>query len=127
MTLVDTSVWIRGFRSQEPYRTELDRLLASKSIVGHPLVYGELMIGDSGGRKAFLGEYTNSPWCSMIDHEEVVMLVEARRLNGRGISWIDAHLLASAMADRITLWTADTSLAAIAEQLGVAHKGPRIH
>jgi hypothetical protein len=54
----------------------------------------------------------------------VAEFVQVRRLRGRGIGWIDAHLLASAMVERCTLWTADTSLANLAVELGVGHTSP---
>jgi hypothetical protein len=39
---------------------------------------------------------------------------------GRGIGWVDAHLLASVLLDRIRLWTLDARLARVARELGVA-------
>jgi hypothetical protein len=56
-----------------------------------------------------------------VPHDEVVEFVEARGLQGRGIGWIDAHLLASTVVERCTLWTVDASLAVLAAELGVAH------
>lgn len=50
MVLVDTSVWIRSLQNRVPYLAELDRLLGLDEVAGHELVYGELLIGDKGGR-----------------------------------------------------------------------------
>ena len=50
MVLVDTSIWIRFLAGTEPYAGELDRLLADDEVLGHDFVYGELLIGDRGGR-----------------------------------------------------------------------------
>lgn len=47
--------------------------------------------------------------------------VRSRNLNGRGIGWVDVHLLASAIVGRFKLWTADAALGALANRLGVAH------
>ncbi len=47
MVLVDTSVWMRFIANRMPYAAELDRLLERDEAVGHDLVYGELLIGDS--------------------------------------------------------------------------------
>lgn len=52
MVLVDTSVWIRFLTGREPYATELDSLLERDEVAGHELVFGELLIGDKGGRRA---------------------------------------------------------------------------
>ena len=120
MVLVDTSVWIRSLAGKEPYRASLDRLLADESVLGHELVYGELLIGDPGARSATLTHYRRFSYAASVAHEEVVALVRARRLFGRGIGWIDAQLLASMLVAGARLYTADTSLAAIARDLGVA-------
>ena len=122
MVLADTSAWVRFFFGQEPFLSRMDRLLASRWVAGHPLVYAELLMGDRGGRQKFLLEYAQSHQAIFVPHEEVIAFVHLRRLNGRGIGWIDAHLLASALADRMQLFTADERLVAIAEELGCAYK-----
>jgi predicted nucleic acid-binding protein len=122
MVLVDTSVWIRYFFDQEPYASEIDRMLDLEAIAGHELVYGELLIGDRGGRKKFLGVYERMYQASTVPHHKVVALVRDRNLHGRGVGWIDVHLLACALAERLQVWTADQHFAAIAKDLGVAYK-----
>lgn len=52
--LVDTSVWIRFLSNQAPFAAELDRLLADDAVAGHEFVYGELLVGDRGGRERLL-------------------------------------------------------------------------
>lgn len=59
----------------------------------------------------------------VVAHSEVGEFVRRRRLQGRGIGWIDTHLLSSALVGRAGLWTADTRLAAAASELGVGYKG----
>jgi predicted nucleic acid-binding protein len=120
--LVDTSVWIRFLANRSPYATELEELLGRDEVSGHELVYGELLIGDTGGRMALLSNYDRIDRAPLVPHAEVVAFVHDRRLNGRGIGWIDAHLLASALVSRATLWTADLALAAIAADLGIAYE-----
>jgi len=122
VVLVDTSIWIRSFRNRAPYAATLDALLDSEDVAGHPLVYGELLIGDRGGRELFLDLYQQMHQTGTVAHDEVVDFVRARKLHGRGIGWIDAHLLASALAERIQLWTADPRLGAIAGELGVSYE-----
>ncbi len=53
------------------------------------------------------------------ESEEVMTFVERHRLMGRGVGWVDVHLLASAALENVLLWTADRRLAAIAQSLGV--------
>lgn len=124
MVLADTSVWIRFFASRTPYATELDRLLDRDEVIGHELVYGELLIGDRGGRTKFLAAYEKIQQASIVPHHEVVAFVCRRELHGRGVGWIDIHLLASAIVGRFRLWTADASLAALAQELGVGYEMP---
>lgn len=121
MVLVDTSVWIRFLANRAPYAEKLDELLALDQVLGHHLVYGELLIGDCGGRRGFLETYRSISQASTVPHLEVVELVRYRKLQGRGVGWIDVHLLASALVERVRLWTEDARLAELAVELGVAY------
>jgi predicted nucleic acid-binding protein len=121
MILVDTSIWIRFLAGREPFARGLDRLLGGDEVLGHDLVYGELLVGERGGRAKFLATYAAMHQAPSVSHAEVVELVRSRKLSGRGIGWIDAHLLASTLVSRARLWTADTALNALSEALGVAH------
>jgi predicted nucleic acid-binding protein len=122
MVLVDTSVWIRSLAGRAPYMAEMDRLLGRDEVAGHDLVYGELLIGDRGGRKKLLAAYERIPQASIVPHREVVAFVRDRDLHGRGVGWIDVHLLASAIVGRLQLWTADPRFSAVAKELGVAYE-----
>ena len=120
--LVDTSIWIRFLSNHAPYAAELDALLSRDEVSGHELVYGELLIGDKGGRRHLLANYEQIHQAPVARHDEVVALVRDRRLHGRGIGWIDAHLLASALLGRLKLWTADPRLSALGGELGLAYR-----
>jgi predicted nucleic acid-binding protein len=120
--LVDTSVWIRFLSNRAPLAAELDRLLSRDEVSGHDFVYGELLIGDRGGRRELLVNYEQMDQAPIVSHREVVAFVHDRRLNGRGIGWIDAHLLASALVGRLKLWTVDGPLATVASELGIAYE-----
>ena len=55
--------------------------------------------------------------------EEAHFLIESRSLMGRGIGYIDVHLLASTLLnDEPALWTRDKRLAAIANELSVLYE-----
>lgn len=124
MVLADTSIWIRFIANREPYAEELNRLLSLDEVIGHQFVYGELLIGDRGGRAKLLVDYERIDHAKVVPHREVVAFVLNRRLHGLGVGWIDIHLLASAIVEGISLWTADPRLSALAEQLGVAYRPP---
>ncbi len=125
MVLVDTSVWIRFLAGRDPYASGLDPLLANDQVLGHDLVHGELLIGDSGGRTPLLTAYAKIHRASTVPHAEVVEFVNSRTLRGRGIGWVDAHLLAATLVERCTLWTVDGNLASLAAELRVAHAPAR--
>jgi predicted nucleic acid-binding protein len=120
--LVDTSVWIRFLSNQTPFAAELDKLLTDDAVAGHELVYGELLVGDRGGRQKLLRSYERMEQIPTVPHSEVVAFVRARKLHGRGIGWIDAHLLASALVGGVRLYTADGPLGTIADELGIAYR-----
>lgn len=119
MVLVDTSVWIRFLSNRAPHAGRLDDLLAHREVGGHDFVMGELLMGDLGGRRPLLADYALLPQAPVVSHPEVVEFVRQRRLHGRGIGWIDTHLLASALVARMPLWTVDPRLAAVASDLKI--------
>jgi predicted nucleic acid-binding protein len=119
MVLVDSSIWIRFLAGKKPFAEQLDALLDREEVLAHHFVHGELLIGERGGRAKLLASYVLLPHAPVIAHDEVVELVRARKLHGRGLGWIDAQLLASALVARAELWTADASLTAAAVDVGV--------
>jgi predicted nucleic acid-binding protein len=124
MVLVDTSVWVRFLANRAPYANELDRLLSLDEVAGHELVYGELLIGDRGGRGKLLAAYELMHQARIVPHLDVVEFVRKRKLHGLGIGWIDIHLLASAVVEAMRLWTTDPRLSAMASELGVTYEAP---
>src|SRR5260370_1648601 len=124
MVLVDTSVWIRFLANRAEYSAELDRLLGLDEVAGHELVYGELLVGDRGGRRDLLAAYERMRQARLVPHRDVVEFVRDRDLQGRGVGWIDVHLLASALVGRLQVWTADPRFSAIANEIGIAYQAP---
>lgn len=119
--LVDTSVWIRFLSNRPPFAVQMDKLLADGAVAGHELVYGELLVGDRGGRQRLLSDYRQMERIPSVPHGDVVAFVTSRRIHGRGVGWIDVHLLASAMVAGVRFWTADGPLDALADELGIAY------
>lgn len=118
--LVDTSVWIDHFRRRN---ARLVECLESGQISIHPFVIGELSCGNLARRVEVLGLLSSLPALQAIEHQEVLEFVGALRLHGRGLGWIDMHLLASARLARVPLWTLDKRLAVAASNIGVADPG----
>ncbi len=120
MILVDTSVWIDYFRGS-PACQELGALLEGAEIVVHPFVHGEIALGHLGRRRdQILRDIATLPGVDVVPDADVLYLVEAQRLGGTGIGWVDAHLLAAALHARVVLWTLDRSLSRIASRLRVS-------
>ena len=117
MILVDTSVWVEHLRRGQP---SLQLLLDDGQVFRHPFVAGELACGTMRDRAAFFEDFNQLPSLEVAEHDEVMHLVEVRRLAGLGITWIDVHLLASALIAGAQLWTLDKRLEAAARQLRVA-------
>ena len=118
MILADTTVWI-DFLAGRFSALELRSLLAANRVVCHPAVRGEIALGSITRRDEVLRLLSQLPRAPVIGDDEVFALIETRRLSALGIGWIDAHLLAAAMAGRHGIWTGDKRLARVAARLGV--------
>ena len=117
MTLVDTSVWVDHLRAGN--RT-LVSLLHDAEVLTHPFVIAELACGQLRNRREILGLLHTLPVARVAEHREVLAFVEHHHLFGRGIGWIDAHLLASALLSQARLITLDRRLSTLAARVGVA-------
>lgn len=116
MVLADTSVWIQHFRLGEPV---LAGRLVQGLVLMHPFVSGELACGNLRNRAAVLSDLRTLPPADLASHTEVLRLLEDRRLWGRGLGWVDLHLLASAMLSKGEFWTLDKRLAQAGKKLGL--------
>jgi hypothetical protein len=118
VTLVDTSVWIDHLRSSN---ATLVTLLENGRVSIHPFVIGELACGAIRHRAEFLASLARLDSPPLVSDRDALQFVEHRRLMGRGIGWIDVHLLASTIVARGRLWTLDRRLRGVTLELGVAH------
>lgn len=118
MILVDTSVWIDHLRSGEP---ALVIALEGGQVLMHPFVLGELACGNLKNRGEVLRLLGDLPAAPTATEPEVLDFIERRALMGRGIGYIDVHMLASTvLAGDARLWTRDRRLAAAADKLELA-------
>ena len=120
MILVDTPVWINHWRSPLFHLIEL---LSNGEILTHPMVIGELACGNIRDRQQTIRILNRLPRAPLAGHSEVIDFIEARRLMGREIGYVDVHLLASTvLADSTKLWTVDRRLHNAAAELGIAYE-----
>jgi hypothetical protein len=115
--LVDTSVWRRYFSGTASVRGLGDLLDEDCAVLVHPFIIGEMVLGGLSAREEQL--FVRLPSAGVVRHEEVLELVRRRRLARRGIGWVDAHLLASALTSSAVLWSVDSDLKAVAADLGI--------
>ena len=116
MILVDTSVWIEHLRKGSE---RLRSLLYDEQVLCHPFVVGELACETLRNRQEILSTLRALPEAHVAEQEEVLRFLEARRLSGRGLGWVDANLLASTLLTGCTLWTLDQPLRKAAAALHV--------
>ena len=118
MVLVDTSIWIDHLRSGNP---SLSGLLQNGLVSTHDFVIGELACGNLQNRAEVLGLMQSLPRLGVVTEDESLFFIEKQQLMGRGIGYIDVHLLAAAVMQGASLWTRDKRLKALAEEKSWAH------
>ena len=120
MILVDSSVWIDHLRAGN---ARLGAALETGLVLVHPFVIGEIACGNITDRHNILTLLQQLSPAPIATHDEVLTFVEARSLMGRGIGYVDAHLLASAaLGDHARLWTHDRRLGLLAQELALAYE-----
>jgi predicted nucleic acid-binding protein len=119
MILVDTSVWVDHLRAGDAALLEL---LNRSQVQMHPFVLGELAFGNLRSRGEVLRLLKALPQSIVASDQEVLFFIERNALMGRGIGYVDAHLLAAVVLGGSTqLWTRDKHLQSVAEALNLAY------
>lgn len=118
MILVDTSVWIDHFRKKEATLVEL---LLSGQVMMHLWIMGELACGNLRDRKNILALLSALPKVHTTTTDEVLFFIEQHSLMGRGIGYVDVHLLAAVRLSGVWLWTHDKRLLSIAKDMHLAY------
>ena len=125
MILVDTSVWVDHLRSGDAHLADL---LERGKVVMHPFVVGEIACGSLTHRASILELLRQLPAAAVAESEEVLGFIERHSLHGKGIGYVDLHLLAAvALTQGASLWTRDKSLQAAADDLGCAYQDTTSH
>lgn len=90
-------------------------------VMCHPHIIGELACGNIKNRKEIISLLLALPMTPLVEFDEFLYFIDEHLLNGRGIGFVDIHLLASAKLAQIKLWTVDKRLHAAASDLGVSY------
>jgi hypothetical protein len=120
--LVDTSVWVGHLRTGDK---ALTGLLDAGMVLAHPFVIGELALGNLRQRELVLGALSDLPPTNIATDAEVLHFIDRHALFGRGVGYIDIHLLAAVrLTAGAALWTHDQRLHGVAGRLGLAMTFP---
>ena len=117
MVLVDTSVWVAHLQHGD---IGLEGFLHGGRVVCHPFIVGELACGNLRNRSEIISLLQRLPGAIQAGHEEVMRFIEHYGLMGKGLGYIDMHLLASAILTKVPLWTLDKKLNEVAVKLDLA-------
>jgi len=118
MVLVDTSVWISHFRDGN---AGLANLLDDSRVLCHPLIIGELACGNLKDRAVVLSSLQLLPMSIEAEHDEVLSFIENHLLMGKGLGYVDVHLITSAVLTGVSVWTLDKKLAQVADTLHIKY------
>jgi predicted nucleic acid-binding protein len=125
LILVDTSVWVDHLRRGD---AQLADLLQRGTVLMHPFVVGEIACGSLNDRSSILELLEDLPAAVVAEGVEVLAFIEHHALHGKGIGYIDVHLLASvALTEGASLWTRDKRLRIAAGELGCAFRDSASH
>jgi len=114
MIIVDTSVWIEFFRQSNTQISDLlTGYLEDSEVVALSPVFGELLQGvkNESEEKLILEFWKALPKVNESDlWIEAGKLSNKKKLMNKGIGLIDSFILASAKANKFSVWTLDKKL-----------------
>jgi predicted nucleic acid-binding protein len=119
MVIVDTSIWVTHLRKST---RQLEKLLMDAEVMCHPFIIGELACGNLKNRNEIISLLQSLPMAPTIEFDEFLFFIDRNHLMGKGIGFVDIHLLASARLIGVLLWTADKRLKSAADLLELAYK-----
>ncbi len=114
MILVDTNVWIDFFKGKNDTK-KLPELIEQDQVFLHPYVLTELVIG--GLKKEIQTKLEKIQTLEIISEDKMRLFVIKENLIGKGLGLVDIHLLASARMNNSEIWTFDSVLKKIANQI----------
>ncbi|MBI5694821.1 MAG: PIN domain-containing protein [Nitrospirae bacterium] len=118
MVIVDSSVWIAHLRTGD---VGLDELLDEDRVTCHPFIVGELACGNLANRAEILSLLKSLPSTTCVEQEELLWFIENFKLMGKGLGFVDMHILASAMLAMTPVWTLDRRMGEVAAELGLGY------
>jgi hypothetical protein len=99
----------------------LEKLLSDGEVVCHPFIVGELACGNLKNRREILTYLQSLPMTILAEDEEVLKFIENNQLMGKGLGYIDIHLIASAVLTDVPLWTLDKTLDKLTKKIRISY------
>ena len=122
--LVDSSVWVGHFKH---CNEQLVALLEVDAVVCHPHIVAEVACGTPPDRKGIISMLAELERVPMATQDELLALLDARKLYGRGCGFVDLSLLAAVLINEMTvIWTLDKRFEQIAIDMNRAFS-PKLH
>ena len=122
--LVDSSVWVGHFKQRSEH---LVQLLEHGLVICHPYVVAEIACGTPPERQAIINMLADLDSAPVATQNELLAMMNNRKLFGRGCGFVDMSLLASSLiSEKLHIWTVDKRFELIASELGLAYK-PRLN
>jgi len=119
MVIVDTSIWVTHLRQGS---RQLKKLLMNAEVICHPFIIGELACGNLKNRNEIISLLQSLPMAPTIEFDEFLFFIDRNHLMGKGVGFVDVHLLASAQLIGVLLWTADKRLKSATDLLELTFK-----
>ena len=120
--IVDTNIWI-DFLAGKPETLELKSLVSELKVLRHIWVESELRVGNIPKSEIFFGYYKQIPETIFVNYEILFQFIQKEKLAGKGLSFIDIGLYASAKMGNHLIWTNDRNLKKLCESKKILFKG----
>jgi len=101
---------------------QLEKLLMDAEVMCHPFIIGELACGNLKNRDEIIALLQSLPMAPTIEFDEFLFFIDRNHLMGKGVGFVDVHLLASAQLTGVALWTTDKRLKSAADRLELSFK-----
>lgn len=117
--LADTDIWCNYFSQGNPH---LAQLIEHDLIAIHPLIIGELAVGNLIERQQTIQDLRAFQTIKPASDDEALLLIQHHKLWTKGLQWNDLIILASVITTPGTLlWTQNRRLSEIAQQFSVSY------
>ena len=120
--IVDTNIWI-DFLVGKPETIGLKLLVSELKVLRHIWVESELRVGSIPKQDLFFSYYKQIPETVFVNYEVLFQFIQNEKLAGKGLSFIDIGLYASAKMGNHLIWTNDRNLKNLCESKNIFFKG----